>query len=101
MKASTFVQKSILKKFLFACPVCAGGWNRLVPASHPWHKTTQSVMNANTIVLGVFCGMALLPSALNAQVIYSDLGMASGAAYTVNASPLIMGQSIDYQANFG
>ncbi len=57
-------------------------------------------MNTKTTVLGVFCGLAFLPSALNAQVIYSDLGMASSAGYTVNASAL-NANPFDYQANFG
>lgn len=44
--------------------------------------------------------MALLPSALNAQVIYSDQGMASATPYNVNASAVSAG-TYDYQANFG
>lgn len=57
-------------------------------------------MKSKIIILGVFCGLVLLPSALNAQVVFSDSSMASSAGYTVNASP-ISGSSLDYQANFG
>ena len=59
-------------------------------------------MNPNTIVLGVFCGMVLMPSALTAQVIYSDPGMADAVNWTVNDSfGALNNYPIDYQATFG
>jgi hypothetical protein len=57
-------------------------------------------MNTKTIVLGVCCGLALLPSALNAQ--FSDLTMTDPGNWTVNNSfGALNGNPIDYQANFG
>ncbi len=59
-------------------------------------------VNPKTIVLGVFCGMALMPLASNAQAIYSDLGMADAGNWTVNNSfGALNNNPIDYQANFG
>ena len=42
-------------------------------------------MKTRIIVLGVFCGMALLPSALNAQVVYSDGFNSAADAANYNA----------------
>lgn len=59
-------------------------------------------MKTKIIVLGVFCGMALLPSALNAQVVFSDLNMNTPGSWTVNNSfGALNANPIDYQANFG
>ncbi len=65
-------------------------------------QLTLVAVNPKTIVLGVFCGMALMPLALNAQAIYSDLGMADAGNWTVNNSfGALNNNPIDYQANFG
>ncbi len=45
--------------------------------------------------------MALLPSALNAQVVFSDLNMTDAANWNVNASQLSPPTAFDYVANFG
>jgi hypothetical protein len=55
-------------------------------------------MNAKTIILGLCCGMALMPSALNAQ--FSDLNMNDAGNWTVNATTL-SGPTTDYVAAFG
>ena len=55
-------------------------------------------MNTKTTVLGICCGLALLPSALNAQ--FSDLNMNDPGNWTVNATTL-SGPTSDYVANFG
>ena len=57
-------------------------------------------MNTKTILSGICCGAALLPAALNAQIVYSDLGMADGGNWSVNASAL-NSNPFDYVANFG
>jgi len=59
-------------------------------------------MNTKTIILGSLCGMALVPLALNAQVVFSDLNMNTPGNWTVNNSfGALNGNPIDYQANFG
>jgi len=53
-------------------------------------------------VLSVLCGMALIPSVLNAQVVFSDLNMSTPGSWTVNNSfGALNANPIDYQANFG
>jgi len=66
------------------------------------HRFSLIAVNRRTFILWFFCGMALMPLALNAQVIYSDPGMADAANWTVNNSFGVLNSSpIDYKANFG
>jgi hypothetical protein len=58
-------------------------------------------MNLKSILLGVCCGVAFMPSALNAFTL-TDLSMNSPGDWTVNNSfGVLNGNPIDYQANFG
>jgi len=60
----------------------------------------ETFMNTKITILGVCCGTALLPATLKAQL-FSDVGMTDSANWTVNASPLTTGATIDYVDNFG
>jgi hypothetical protein len=63
-------------------------------------KLIKFIMNMKTILFGICCGAALVPAALNAQVVFSDVGMTDAANWTVNASAL-NSNPFDYVANFG
>lgn len=57
-------------------------------------------MKPKVTILVLCCGAVLLPSALNAQLPYSDPGMTDAANWTVNASAL-NSSPFDDVANFG
>jgi len=59
-------------------------------------------MKTKISILVVLCGIVLIPSALNAQVVFSDLNMSTPGNWTVNNSfGALNANPIDYQANFG